>query len=159
MSSPHAIRLRGPWQYEPLARTVLLPDGTTEPEPGELPPPGRIIIPSDWGETLGADFRGRVKFLRRFNRPTGLDPLHRVFIVIEQIDAFGCVSLNEASLGEIPAVASQTQFEITKLIQPHNILCIEVELPRTSPESDLSHRRDQNQPGGIIGEVRLEIDE
>ena len=69
----HVIRLRGPWEYCPLARTVMLADGSRRRETDDLPAAGRIIMPADWGATLGADFHGRVSYLRRFGRPTGLD--------------------------------------------------------------------------------------
>ena len=89
----HIIRLHGPWEYTPLNE-----DRET------LPPPGRITLPADWSETLGADFRGRVRYTRRFHRPTGLDGGQRVFLSIECVDAFGAAWLNEEKLGEVALV-------------------------------------------------------
>ena len=47
---PHRIRLRGPWECEPLARAGG----------GPLPPPCRITMPCRWGEAGLADFAGRL---------------------------------------------------------------------------------------------------
>ena len=103
-AEPHSIRLRGPWQYEPLARTRLTADGTIQPlDNGLLPPPGRIHLPADWGQTLGADFRGRVRYIRRFGCPRGLDASEVVQLVIGQLDAWGTVQLNGKPLVTIPA--------------------------------------------------------
>lgn len=155
---PHAIRLHGPWQYRPLKRTVLLPDGTSQTEPSQLPPPGRLNIPCDWGATLGEDFRGRVLYERGFNRPTGLEDVVRVELVIEQIDAFGRTVLNATLLGEITADDQLVRYNITQLLQSHNTLQIEVELPRLAPDSAVLTRPDrENLPGGIVGGVVLEI--
>ncbi len=156
--SRHIIRLRGPWQYQPLARTIRMADGSSQNESGNLPPPGRAKMPADWGESLGADFRGRVLYTRTFNRPTGLDEGQRVDLVVEQVDAFGVVSLNGQPLGEVGLSDTAPRFDITALLQPHNELRIEVELPRlTADSAPLVRPGRENLPGGLIGEVRLEI--
>ncbi len=155
----HVIRLRGPWHYEPLARTVLSGNGKTVVEPGELPPAGRTHLPSDWGESLGRDFRGRVRYTRHFNRPTGLDGSQRVMLVVEQVDALGHISLNGELLGEVLGQGG-ARFEVTSRLARHNMLAIEVELPRVTGQSAGLARPAgrEDQPGGLVGEVRLEID-
>ncbi len=158
MSNPHIIRLRGPWQYEPLARTLLLPSGEVETEGGDLPPPGRIQMPADWGDSLGPDFRGRVRYQRRFGSPTGLSSGDRVELVVEAVDARGRVSVNGTSLGEIYFADPPARFDITARLLPSNLLIVEVELPRLSSESPPLPRPGRDGlPGGLIGEVRLEI--
>jgi hypothetical protein len=155
----HVIRLRGPWHYEPLARTALAGNGKTVVEPGELPPAGRTHLPNDWGESLGRDFRGRVRYTRHFNRPTGLDGSQHVCLVVEQVDALGHVSLNGELLGEVSAPTS-ARFDVTHRLARHNELVIEVELPRVTGQCSVLARPAgrEDQPGGLVGEVRLEID-
>jgi hypothetical protein len=157
MASIHTIRLAGPWQYEPLARSVRASAGVSE-STADLPPPGRIDMPADWAATLGADFRGRVRFRRSFGRPTGLEPSDRVWLVLERIDARGVVSLNGSPLGETSIDSGPTRFDVTALLAVRNELVIEVELPDWPADEDLRRRGDRaGQVGGVIGEVRLEI--
>ncbi len=155
---PHVIRLRGPWQYEPLARTVLLPDGSTREEAGLLPSSGRHEMPADWGDSLGADFFGRVLYCRRFGKPTGLAGDDRVILVIDGVDAFGRVSLNGVKLGDMHFSDGSGRFDITESLKSRNDLAILVELPRVPPNTPpLPRPGREGLPGGIIGEVRLEI--
>jgi hypothetical protein len=156
---PHFIRLRGPWQYEPLARTVLRADGASEVEAGELPPAGRVRMPCDWGESLGSEFRGLVRYTRRFHRPTGLGPGQVVWLAIEQVDTWAKAMLNGHLLGELRAETTPARFDVTRLLRDRNQLSVEVELPRQGADSAVLDRptdRD-GKPGGLVGEVRLEI--
>jgi hypothetical protein len=155
---PHVIRLRGPWQYEPLARTRRLADGSSQIVPGPLPHPGEITLPSDWGGSLGLDFRGRVRFLRRFNRPTGLESVDRVELVIPCVDAFGSVALNQRPLATIPPGLNEFRLDIRSRLELHNLLVVEVELPECDASSAPLPRGDRTGcAGGMPGDVRLEI--
>ncbi|MCH5376405.1 MAG: hypothetical protein JJ992_20750 [Planctomycetes bacterium] len=155
---PHVIRLRGPWRCEALARTRRRADGTSEIVSGELPPAGQIQVPSDWGEVLGENFRGRVRYSRRFNRPSGMSAVRRVDLVIECVDAFGAVALNDDVLGTIPPGLHVFRSDLTARLKPHNRLTIDVELPECLDFSAALARRGRDgRPGGLIGEVRLEI--
>lgn len=154
---PHTIRLRGPWSYQPLARTVRLPGGTTEVEPdGEpLPPEGTQRMPGDWSETLGANFRGRVRFTRHFHRPTGLDARDRVDLVLAEVEGSAELVLNDQPLGRIALGAGAARFEVSDHLQLRNLLQVDVELPRESDgggSADSPHRG-----GGLVGVVQLEI--
>jgi hypothetical protein len=165
---PHVIRLRGPWNYEPLARFVTLPDGSAGTTNTELPPAGVIELPADWGIVLGADFQGRVRFTRRFGCPTGLDSTSCVWLVIDDVDWQAEVSLNDHSLGT--AVCSQSvdsqsalkcpaRFNVTSHLSPQNRLSIVVTSPILNADYVRVPRRDRiGQPGGLNGLVRLEID-
>jgi hypothetical protein len=175
---PHTIRLRGPWEYQPLARAVLLADGSVSLDERDLPAGDTIVLPADWGEILGSDFRGLVRFTRRFTQPTGLDATTRVWLMIEDVDWQGTVALNGQQLGHIqlaetspapclpvapslrPAIPPPTscpaRFDITSLLQPRNELTIDV-LPRRNWAPALFSRR-QDLSGGLVGLVRLEID-
>jgi beta-galactosidase/beta-glucuronidase len=130
----HVIRLHGPWEYEPLT-------GVGE----DVPPSGRLTIPADWSETLGADFRGRVRYTRRFHRPTGLIEGQRVWLAVERVEATGAVSLNGQMLGPAAAKGGPFRFDVTDLLARYNVLTIDAE--------------SFDRPGGVTGFVRLEIEE
>lgn len=155
MHHPHLIRLRGPWQFTPLA-CWSRPDAE---QAGEelLPTPGRVTLPADWGATLGDDFRGRVRYERTFYCPTGLDPHERVWLVVDGADARADVILNGEPLGAVEGYALSASWDITEQIAPRNRMSLEVELP--GDESDARPLRPGRQTlaGGPIGQVRLEI--
>jgi beta-galactosidase/beta-glucuronidase len=139
-SEPHLIRLRGPWQYR-----VLEPHEAT----------GRITMPADWGATLGANFRGRVQYVRRFNRPTGLVPGQPVDLVFDGVDALAVVTLNDRPLLEIPPGGEPARIDIAGLLEERNTLVVEVSLPDDEIVKRPAGR--EHSPGGLYGEVRLEI--
>lgn len=111
-------------------------------------------MPADWGDTLGAGFRGRVRYVRHFNWPGSLDTDERVWLVIDGVDTFGAAILNGTRLGEIDGYAVPTAFDVHGLVRPSNELVLEVELPAQSPSPRPGR---EHLPGGPIGEVRLEI--
>ena len=147
-SSPHIIRLHGPWQYEPLACTQWGPGGESVDLPGDLPPAGTIKIPADWGAALGHHFRGRVLYERRFGRPSNLDPHERIDLVLYRIQGTAIVTLNGSRLGEIEIDEPARRFEVTNLLLSRNDLRIEVNHPQGG--NDVA-------TGGIVGEVHIEI--
>jgi hypothetical protein len=154
----HVIRLRGPWDYRPVARTLLLRDGSICETPGPLPAAGRIQMPADWGATLGDGFRGRVLYTRRFGRPTGLHAETRVQLVIAHVDVRATVTLNGTELGRIPDGQLNSRWDVTRLLAARNQLCVLVDQPETTAESaPLLRHRPEPHPGGLTGEVRLEI--
>ena len=154
----HTIRLRGPWQCQPLARTRRRADGASQTLSGTLPPPSRVTVPSDWTDYPGADFRGRVCYIRNFGRPTGIGPGDRIELVIERIDAFGAAYLNDRLLGTISQGELGLRADVTDRLGPRNRLAVEVELPECTEASAPLPRGDREaRPGGLIGEVRLEI--
>ena len=156
----HVIRLRGPWEYEPLARAIRIGTGDWKLETSDLPPGGRVLVPVDWGETLGPEFRGRVRYLRRFGQPTSLSPSAQIWLAVDGVDAFASVSLNDESLGEVLGPEVRVRFNVTGYLRPRNILVLEVEKPRLgapNPHESVTDSR-QGLPGGPISEVRLEIE-
>ena len=155
----HTIRLRGPWNYLPLCRTTWTAEGTSTEIEGTVPPGGRLNMPADWQSILGNDFFGRVRFERHFHCPTGLTEQDQVFIAIEEVDALGSVQLNGQHVGDIPANAGPTRFDITILLQQRNRLEVVVDLPRLQAESAPLERPGREQlAGGLIGEVALQIE-
>lgn len=75
MSSRHAIRLRGPWQYEVLEQVAA--DENVE----NIEQVGRIKLPFAWSKPPWENFFGRVRFLRNFNWPEPLEPDERLGLV------------------------------------------------------------------------------
>lgn len=131
---PHRIRLRGPWECEPLVSL----------RPGEaLPPPRRMTMPCRWGEGGLGEFAGRVRFRRRFGYPGRLDPEERVWLTFAGVSGAAEVWLNGQFLGRQPDHAGPFAYEVTALLRPRNELVVVVEA--TTPA------------GGLWGEVALEI--
>lgn len=130
---PHRIRLRGPWECEPLLRRG---DNAKEP----LPPPCRMTMPCRWREGGLVGFTGRVRFRRNFGYPGRIDGHERVWLTFDSIGDEGEVRLNNRSLGHIAAPA---EFEVTAHLRPRNELVVEVE--GTAEE------------GGLSGEIALEV--
>ncbi len=116
-------------------------------------------MPADWGRTLGADFRGRVRYVRRFGRPTNLAPGQTVWLVCDGVDLAGSASLNGRPLGEMTGSQAATRFDVTAELAERNELVIVVELPPLDYRAEQASRPDRvGLPGGLIGEVRLEIE-
>ncbi len=161
---PHRIRLRGPWDCEPLART----DG------GPVPPPFRVVMPCRWTDTSLGPFSGTVRCRRRFGLPRQIDAHERVWLTFggvadratvqlngQPLDAPGSKSSRRAaagprSLAEDIAIGALTgsrsdpatlaapfTVEITTLLRERNELIVEVE--------------SSNAASGLWGEVALEI--
>lgn len=154
MPYPHVIRLRGPWEFEVLSGAD---SAACEDAPARATN-GKARLPCDWSETLARAFRGRVRYRRRFNRPTGLDSHERVWLVVEGVDAFGQATLNGQALGEVRGYALPASFDVTDLLAPNNELLLDVELPAdAAPASHTTRPGRESMPGGPIGEVRLEV--
>jgi hypothetical protein len=158
----HSIRLRGPWQLEPIERYVRRQDGAPDGAPdGALADPpagGRATMPADWSGTLGGSFQGVVRYRRTFQKPTGLESGETVWLVVEPPRSCAAVSLADRPLGEVRCGGPPGRFDITQLLEDHNRLEIVVTHPTPDslgePESDDAHLC-----GGLVGEVRLEIEE
>lgn len=155
----HTIRLRGPWNVEPVARFVLQPDGTYRPERVNLPPGVKMTMPADWSAAFGANFLGRVRYLRVFQSPTGLENGERVFLVVEGGRSRALVELNGKRLGEGFTWGQVGRYEITAMLEDHNRLEIVVEHPALDAGRAANDDGSIRLPGGLVGEVRLEIEE
>src|SRR5262245_58957558 len=138
---PHPIRLRGPWDCEPLIRAMRRADGAVQTLPGDVPPPRRLRMPCRWQDGDLADFTGRVRFRRPFGYPGKIDAHERVWLTWTGMPPVSRVTLNDEKL---PAPAGDTfAHEITPLLRPRNLLEIVVE--SLGPEA------------GGWGDVALEI--
>jgi hypothetical protein len=170
-SSSHTIRLRGPWEFVPLARFEATASGGVRQTADDLLGGGTLHLPCDWGDVLGRDFQGIVRFTRRFHRPTGLGAGAHVWLVIEDVDWLATVTLNDQQCGEIVCSTSTerskgpeiqlcpARFDVTAALLPQNTLAIVV----TSPQLDvdgaaLPRTGREGLSGGLIGLVRLEIE-
>ena len=146
----HPIRLHGPWNA-----TVLVVDAATGS--GDLPAIGlqfQCKIPCDWSHWLGNSFRGRVAYHRKFNRPTGLDPNQKVWLVVEEVDHDAKVYLNDRELGETALSEPPFRVEIQDILTAANLVRLEIQKP-----SDAQSGLRQGLAGGLIGSVRLEIED
>jgi hypothetical protein len=133
-------------------------EGIRRRENHSLPRGGRIQAPGDWGPLFGSDFFGAARFSRRFGLPTNLTPSDHVWLVVDGVDYYGAVELNGAALGSVVGYSEPTQFDITPMLRASNLLTIDIELPESGPGAPRLDRPDREAlPGGLIGEVRLEI--
>jgi len=164
---PHSIRLRGPWNYQPLIRFLPLASGQLRGAKENVPRGGTLELPADWGGVLRCDFQGVVRFTRRFHRPTGLHAASRVWLLVDDVDWRAVVTLNERALGSVVsklatesgALRCPARFDITADLLPQNLLSIDVTSPSlTANGFPLPRPGREDQPGGPIGLVRLEIE-
>ena len=156
---PYIIRLRGPWQLEPLERYIRRNDGVWERSTENLPAAARDKMPADWSAIFGRDLRGRVRYRRSFQMPTGLDEGQRVLLAVEPPRSCGTVTLGGEQLGIVRAGDPPGRYDITDRLRESNFLEIVVEHP---PLDDAAFSNDDNAtrlPGGLASEVRLEIEE
>jgi hypothetical protein len=135
---------------QPLVRFVAGVDGQRLESEANLPPAGRLRMPADWSALFGRGYCGRVRHVRRFNRPTGLTAKTGVRLVCAGAVDAATVTLNGRRLGRIEGPAAGAAFDITATLAPHNELVVDVELELPAP-----HMPDRR--GGLVGEVRLEI--
>jgi hypothetical protein len=114
-------------------------------------------MPADWGEALGGDFLGRVRYTRTFNRPTNLEPHEWVWLCVEPPRSCGLVHLNGQQLGRVSQGEAAKRFEITQLLHDFNRLAIEVRYPKLDEKGCLMNGGNIAASGGLVGEVWLEI--
>lgn len=155
----HIIRLRGPWQLEVVWRYVRCADGTYRADRENLPSTARMTMPADWSAAFGADFLGCVCYRRTFQKPTGLESGERVWLVIEPPRSVGEVELNRQRLGDICGGEAVGRFDITAMLEDHNRLEILVEHPAADDVNRAQNPTATLPTGGLVGEVRLEIED
>jgi hypothetical protein len=154
----HTIRLRGPWQLDPVARFVTRADGGYEVRSDDLPAVARAQMPADWDACFGRHFLGRVRCLRTFQRPTGLEPGDKVWLVVEPPRSRGVVKLADRELGAVAFGGGAGRFDITALLADRNSLEIVVEHPTLDDSGQPLGGTAIDNVGGLVGEVRLEIE-
>jgi hypothetical protein len=131
---PHRIRLRGPWECEPLESNSGF---------AGWPSPSRVTMPCRWHDAGLSGFDGRVRFRRRFGYPGRVDEVERVWLTFAGASDSADVTLNGVTLGRRERAEKPFEFEVTALLRPRNELVVEVT---------------GRAPGaGLWGEVALEI--
>ena len=128
---PHRIRLRGPWECEPLTSR----GGERLPEQRRVTMPGRL---ADLG--LGG-FAGQVRFVRKFGYPGRIDDFERVWLTCAGLEGTAEIRLNDHPLAR--EHTGPFAFDVTPLLRAHNSL--EITLHADSDQA------------GLWGEVALEI--
>jgi hypothetical protein len=101
---PHRIRLRGPWQCEPV-------DG---------PAARRVLMPCRWLDAGLAGFHGHARFARQFGYPGNIDDTEHVWLTCD-----GCAGCLEVRLnGQLLSRESHATFafDVTSLLSQRNRL-------------------------------------
>lgn len=155
----HTIRLRGPWQLEPVYRYVPRGDGRYAVQSDDLPPTARMTMPADWSDAFGPEFCGRVRYVRVFHAPPGLVPEERVWLVVEPQRSLARVVMAEETLGTVRVDGPAGRWDVTHRLSETNRLEIFVDHPALDDGRLSSDKPTPSQSGGLVGEVRLEIDE
>lgn len=139
---PHRMRLRGPWECEPLARRVVR-EGQIDYEKDNLPPRLQMTLPCRWKAGGLANFAGRVRFVRSFGYPSRVEAHERLWLTFEGANDTANVWLNGQFLGAPQPANAPFEFDVSAFLKARNELVVEVE--STSAE------------GGLWGEVALEV--
>jgi beta-galactosidase/beta-glucuronidase len=112
-----------------------------------LPLPGKVKMPCDWSELLGNDFQGTVLFRRIFHTPTGLDLGEQVWLAFDAVRSTAKIVLNGQPIGEFSTSDCPARYNITAILTDD----------ANRLEVRLTHLGEQ--PGGLVGDVRLEIED
>jgi hypothetical protein len=125
---PHRIRLRGPWEAEPL---------------GDAGAPARqVTLPCRLAE-LRPEFMGAVVFRRRFGLPRRLDDWERVWLTCARVDGRSDWQLNGVGVSMRADPAVGLEADVTALLGERNVLSVEV--------------AGEGPDAGLYGEVALEV--
>src|SRR5436309_14792376 len=103
---PHRIRLRGPWEAEPVAAAGA----------GAIAPARAVTLPCRWAD-VAPGFAGAVVFRRRFGLPRRLDDFERVWLTCEKVDGRSDWRLNGAGVAMAPNPAGGLEAEVTALLR------------------------------------------
>jgi len=150
-STPHLIRLRGPWRYRLLTGSKPTCEGITE-SASELPT-GTVQLPSTWEEMPGVDVFDRVQLTRRFGRPANLGGEDVVYLVVRSGGGAITATLNGATLGELAGEAMEARLDVTRVLRLRNELVLGISRPLATQRLG-----DPASASGVpIVEVHLEI--
>src|SRR5688572_30740827 len=108
---PHRIRLRGPWQCQPMSSAD---SDRTLPQDREVTMPGRL---RDQG-LVG--FVGTALLRRRFGYPGRIDSWERVWLVFDDIEGSADISLNGNMLARTQK--GRSAHDVTTLLGERNHL-------------------------------------
>ena len=129
MTRLHRMNLKGPWDYEwldgpyPIGEAVSDSEATAENE--FLLAHSRVRMPSSiqdaWGEVTG-----RIRFQRRFQKPTNLEGHERVHIAFDGLGGQATVSLNDEPLIELTDLSEPCTIDVTERIGQSNVISVEL---------------------------------
>lgn len=144
----HRMHLKGPWFYQwldgPVASDSSTENVTTQDSP--LLADSRVRMPSSWQSAFG-NASGRIRFSRRFQRPTNLDNNEHVHIAFDGIGGQAIIAVNGEELGNLADTSDTVSFDMTSLLKLSNELTVELTF---SAEPD-------SRPGGLFEPVAIEI--
>jgi hypothetical protein len=143
---------------EATKRFIVQADGSYRAAHDDLPPAAEAKMPADWSAVLGADFLGRVRYTRSFNKPTGLESGERVFLVVEPPRSEANILLGGKLVGFVYPGEGAGRFDITERLESYNRLEIIVDHPALDEMRSVVGDPAELPPGGLVGEVRLEIE-
>lgn len=127
MTNVHRIRLRGPWQVEPLSRLRQSADGTVVEQTSSLPPEGVTATPFDRHQIpLSGDAGSRVRYRRRFGWPTQLAADQCVHLIVPPLTSPADVRINGTLLGQVEPHGGASRFDVTERLKDRNELWIDV---------------------------------
>ncbi len=143
-SLPHRMYLKGPWQYEWLSR-----EGSPKSEAGSIDHTGtgKVKMPASWQACFGSVL-GRVRFRRRFHRPSNLEPHERVFVVFDGVGGAADVKVNGAEMGSIFNASEPVSFDVTNVLETSNELVVDIEFDSNSADEGA---------GGLWAPVAIEV--
>ena len=126
---PHLIRLRGPWTYHLLDNALQnscneLMEATSEP--------ARISMPALWSDAVGTGYQGKVRFVRPFGQPTGLESGDRVLLVVSGASQPVTISLNGRELSSHSRNAREIAADVTETLESRNLLVLDVDFARST---------------------------
>lgn len=124
----HLIRLRGPWRWTAVWQQAASWKRSEATEPLGSPAELTCEMPFDWTAAWGRSFRGSIRGIRRFGRPTGLSQVDRVELVIEPADVAGRVLLNDRYLAPLPPRGSSQRIDVLDDLLQRNELVLEVDV-------------------------------
>src|SRR5262249_4342969 len=110
---PHRIRLRSPWQVEPLAENVHDGYGGTEVRKRNLPPVRAFHSPGLWKACGLPEFAGIVRYRRHFGLPRKLDENETVWITCAGVADCCIVWLNGERLAYFTNPRVPFEVEVT----------------------------------------------
>ena len=157
--STHRIRLGSQWDFETLLDIEPSPDHILQTPPANSPShkrakPERLKEVADYKQAAGATYQGRIRLVRWFGRPSGLQANDRVELGMDLLQNTLTVSLNGQELRPLAAdqpiksptpMDADVRFDVSLCLQDRNRLAIELDLA------------DNPEAAGILREVWLEI--
>ncbi len=142
MNSRYVIQLRSPWE-------LSSPAADTD---SSLPDTRRVRIPIDLRTQIPPLTEGIITISRRFHPPRTLDEGEKVFCRLVDIPGLIELRLNGQLLPFEMGQASLIEFDISRLMQPNNLLELSFSLTEGSPAEGSPER-----PVGILGVVTLQF--